>query len=109
VIASGQKLTEAEHENCVNRVAFSPTPSSRDSERQEEAPVWEIPERAKIVHVKHQHRVSGVAFSPDGRQVATANDDEAARVWEIPSGRKLTQVERPDWVNGVASPDRRGR
>jgi WD40 repeat protein len=33
--------------------------------------------------------VSAVAFSPDGRFVATASDDETARVWETATGKEV--------------------
>ena len=50
----------------------------------------------------------GVAFSPDGRRLATASRDTTARVWELPGGRELLRVAHEGSVWGVAfSPDGR--
>jgi WD40 repeat protein len=52
--------------------------------------------------------VSGVAFSPDGRQIATASHDRTARVWAVDGGSELMRVTHGGFVSGVAfSPDGR--
>ncbi len=37
----------------------------------------------------HEKSVLCVAFSPDGRFVATGSDDETAVIWEVPSGKRI--------------------
>jgi WD40 repeat protein len=50
--------------------------------------------------------VNGVAFSPDGRLLATACDDETARIWKVRSGEEHGRVTHDGFVRGVAfSPD----
>jgi len=40
----------------------------------------------------HSRGVIGVAFSPDGHQLATAGDDGTARIWEVATGQCLVTL-----------------
>ena len=57
----------------------------------------------------HDNAVWGVAFSPDGRLLATASRDQTARLWDPATGECLRTLTGHDgWVLGVAfSPDGR--
>jgi WD40 repeat protein len=43
----------------------------------------------------HTAAVVAVAFSPDGRRVATASADHTARIWETETGKELQRMEDP--------------
>ena len=54
----------------------------------------------------HQHSVSSVSFSPDGKYIATASEDKTARLWDL-TGKLIQEFKgHQDWVNSVSfSPD----
>ena len=55
----------------------------------------------------HSDVVRGVAFSPDGKHIATASDDQTAKVWDAETGKELLTLRgHADSVIAVAfSPD----
>ena len=56
--------------------------------------------------LNHNGSVIAVAFSPDGKWLATASRDNTARVWEAATGKELARLNHDDVVQAVAfSPD----
>lgn len=63
--------------------------------------------RQALVLSGHRGPVWDVAFSPDGRRVASASSDQTARVWDAQTGESLHLLERHrGWVYAVGyTPD----
>jgi sugar lactone lactonase YvrE len=51
-----------------------------------------VPFPSAIQVLRHDNNVNGVAFSPDGRLLATASTDKTARIWEVANGQEHTRV-----------------
>ena len=64
---------------------------------------------ARLGEVRYRHvgRIFALAFSPDGKTLASASDDHTVIVWNLAKGKELTTLQgHKDDVNGVAfAPD----
>jgi WD40 repeat protein len=60
----------------------------------------------EVTHVSHEDNVNTIAFSPDGKYLATASRDKTARVWDLSTGSEVGRITHEDNVVAVAfSPD----
>jgi WD40 repeat protein len=119
VVTGRELLTLNGHTDSVFGVAFSPdgrrlaTASGRirlEHEAGEDctAKVWDAVTGRELQTLRgHTGSVFGVAFSPDGRQLATASADKTAKVWDVRTGREILSLQgHTSALFGVAfSPD----
>lgn len=67
--------------------------------RQEQVMVLTVP-------TDKTYTVTGVAFSPDGKILASTHEEGAVRLWEVASGQVIKQIDSAAWARGIAfSPD----
>ena len=67
--------------------------------------IWDLRTGEKLT-LQHEGNVEAALFSPDGRQVVTASEDQTARVWDTATGHELLRLPHPQAVTALAvSPD----
>jgi hypothetical protein len=74
------------------------------------AKVWDASSGQQLRTLRgHSDAIYAVAFSPNGRRIATGSFDETAKVWDADSGRELLTLRgHTDWIWSLAfSPDGR--
>jgi WD40 repeat protein len=81
---------------------FSPDGKSLALAWEKYAILWNIDNRREIRRIEHSNRVHSVAFSLNGKELATAGLDQSVRVWDIVSGEEIARLMHEDIVNSVA-------
>lgn len=51
--------------------------------------------------LKHEKRLSGIAYSPDGQHIATSSFDRTARIWNAGTGEELARIDHGAWVTNL--------
>ena len=87
--------------NATTQFGQPPVPAAEDALQ---LAILSLPKSVKLTHTGP---VNGVAFSPDGKHVATASSDMTAKVWTTTNGHLvLTLRGHTARINGIAySPD----
>jgi WD40 repeat protein/tRNA A-37 threonylcarbamoyl transferase component Bud32 len=111
-VATGAALGRVGHGNSADDVAFSPTGPFvafvlSEGEGGGNAEIWDVANRSRIAALQVNAgapynrfgRAYAVAFSPDGRLLATAGDHPLVQVWDVQSGKLIREFEQN--VGGV--------
>lgn len=90
---------------------FSPDGTRLATASGEDAAVWDVRTGRSLFHGTHLNLserggglnwIDAVAFSPDGRWLATAGRDATARVWDIDSGQEAVRLQHEAPVSAVS-------
>ncbi|MFZ0828439.1 MAG: WD40 repeat domain-containing protein [Verrucomicrobiia bacterium] len=83
------------HPDRITSIALSPdhTLLATAAESDDDAKIWDL-DRHELVQTLHGHKMAvfGVAFSPDGRTVATASVDDTCCLWAVRTGQRLAEL-----------------
>jgi RNA polymerase sigma factor (sigma-70 family) len=105
-IPSGTKLGTIKVGGAVKSLAFSPDGRRLGSASGNDlydgwvtevpghgAAVWEVATQKRLLRLEgHTGGVNTIAFSPDGKQVATGGNDRTVRFWDSNTGKELRQL-----------------
>lgn len=113
-IASQQEISWGNlmgHVRGPRLITFSPDEKILASAGGEIIKLWDVVTGKHLATLKgHSGRVNSIAFSPNGKILASGSEDETIKIWEIATGNSIATLEEDselaDRVNSIAfSPD----
>jgi WD40 repeat protein len=105
--ATGTEVARLTHDREVVAVAYAPGGLLATAAVDGVARLWD-PTGRETARFRHDDALTALAFSRDGRYLATASSDRTARVWDLADLREVVRLPHPTTVNAVAfSPDGR--
>ena len=83
-------------DNVIGAIDFHPDGRSLAACGKRFAAIWDVKSRAELVRIHSGDRgFWDIAYSPDGRHLATASDDAIGKIWDSKSGRELAAIPAP--------------
>lgn len=99
-----QRLILKGHQDNVSSLAFCADGKQIVTGSANEARVWDLSDGRQVLSVRHGDvlgSIWSVAFSPDGRLIATGGEDGKAKLWDAGSGQEIHLLK--GHTSGVAS------
>jgi WD40 repeat protein len=115
--STGREIAHMEHGEWVYSLAFSPNGQwvvSAGCDQVDDANpcisgsarVWEAASGREIAHLTHDAFFISIAFSPDGKLVASGSADGLIIVWEAATGQEIARMRHDSSIRSVIfSPD----
>lgn len=110
-LADGSQTRSLPHPDPIHQVAFLPT-GGRVASGCDGGVVriWNIASgKESIAFSRHQHRITAIACSKDGRYLASSGHESTTRIWKADTGELVHDLKRPRWddLDLAFSPDSR--
>ena len=106
-VNTGEEIRRYSTEQVLATVAFSPNGQQAlldiySDGSSGELILWDIRTGEAIRHIGgHLTGVAGIAFSPDGRVVASADESGTIALWDVETGQEIRHFPRPDGPNVI--------
>ncbi|MEU5068913.1 trypsin-like peptidase domain-containing protein [Streptomyces virginiae] len=103
-VATGKARILPKQPGAVLSVAFSPDSLTLAASADNTVRLWDVATgKTRAIFIGHTDTVQSVAFSPDGRRLATASADRTVRLWDVVTGKAPTRFALTGHTDAVLS------
>ena len=88
--------------SAVDTLTYSPDGNILASGTKDEIKLWDVKIRGHLATLQdRKHRIVALAFSPDGKTLASRAEHDNIKLWEVATGKKLATLKYPRCVADV--------